>query len=214
MGYNYVDRWHERRELFAEEDRHDHPDWKMVGTESAPAEDAYDNRYSLGDDSTVVAAQLHVGDAAGRAVAEVDRHARLLRGRLHVDRHRLPGRGAVAEQGFPTPARWTSPAARRIRSICTRACGPTRPVLHLFPHWNWPGREGQVIPVLAYTNCTSVTLYLNGRSLGEKRLRVPGARHLGRVEHVRADRYVAHDHQRRAPRVGRAVRTRGAACGG
>ena len=48
-----------------------------------------------------------------------------------------------------------------------------RPVLHLFPHWNWPGREGQVIPVLAYTNCNIVELFLNGRSLGEKRLEFP-----------------------------------------
>src|SRR5262249_40969388 len=49
----------------------------------------------------------------------------------------------------------------------------TRPVLHLFPHWNWPGRAGQVIPVLAYTNCNSVELFLNGRSLGEKRFEFP-----------------------------------------
>ncbi|MEO8089949.1 MAG: DUF4982 domain-containing protein, partial [Gemmatimonadales bacterium] len=48
-----------------------------------------------------------------------------------------------------------------------------RPVLHLFPHWNWPGRIGQVIPVLAYTNCNIVELFLNGRSLGEKRLEFP-----------------------------------------
>jgi beta-galactosidase len=46
-------------------------------------------------------------------------------------------------------------------------------VLHLFPHWNWPGREGQAIPVLAYTSCNSVELFLNGRSLGEKRLEFP-----------------------------------------
>jgi beta-galactosidase len=46
-------------------------------------------------------------------------------------------------------------------------------VLHLFPHWNWPGREGQVIPVLAYSNCNIVELFLNGRSLGEKRLEFP-----------------------------------------
>ena len=48
-----------------------------------------------------------------------------------------------------------------------------RPVLHLFPHWNWPGRSGQVIPVLAYTNCNTVELFLNGRSLGEKRIEFP-----------------------------------------
>jgi beta-galactosidase len=48
-----------------------------------------------------------------------------------------------------------------------------RPVLHLLPHWNWPGRTGQVIPVLAYTNCNIVELFLNGRSLGEKRIEFP-----------------------------------------
>jgi beta-galactosidase len=48
-----------------------------------------------------------------------------------------------------------------------------RPVLHLFPHWNWAGRNGQVIPVLAYTNCNIVELFLNRRSLGEKRLEFP-----------------------------------------
>ena len=33
VGYNDVDRWHERRELYAEQDRHAHPGWKMIGTE-------------------------------------------------------------------------------------------------------------------------------------------------------------------------------------
>jgi beta-galactosidase len=47
------------------------------------------------------------------------------------------------------------------------------PVLDLLPHWNWPGREGQLIPVIAYTNCNHVELFLNGRSLGEKHLEFP-----------------------------------------
>ena len=29
-----MDRWHQRRELFNSDDRHDHPEWKMIGTES------------------------------------------------------------------------------------------------------------------------------------------------------------------------------------
>jgi beta-galactosidase len=41
-----------------------------------------------------------------------------------------------------------------------------RPVLHLFPHWNWPGREGEEIPVWVYSNCETVELFLNGTSLG------------------------------------------------
>ena len=41
-------------------------------------------------------------------------------------------------------------------------------VLHIYPHWNWPGREGQTIDVWCQTNCTSVELFLNGKSLGRK----------------------------------------------
>lgn len=41
-------------------------------------------------------------------------------------------------------------------------------VLHLVPHWNWQGREGQEIHVDALTNCREVELFLNGTSLGRK----------------------------------------------
>ena len=43
-----------------------------------------------------------------------------------------------------------------------------KPVLHLLPHWNWEGREGQDIPVWVYSNLDSVELFLNGKSLGRK----------------------------------------------
>jgi beta-galactosidase len=42
-------------------------------------------------------------------------------------------------------------------------------VLHLLPHWNWSGREGQAIPVMAYTNAEEVELFLNAKSLGRKK---------------------------------------------
>ena len=41
-------------------------------------------------------------------------------------------------------------------------------MLHLFPHWNWKGREGQFLPVTCYTNCDTVELFLNGKSVGAK----------------------------------------------
>ena len=44
-----------------------------------------------------------------------------------------------------------------------------RPVLHLMPHWNWAGREGQEIDVRALSNCDEVELVLNGASLGRQR---------------------------------------------
>ena len=43
-----------------------------------------------------------------------------------------------------------------------------KPVLHLFPHWNWPGLEGQEIAVWVHSNLERVELFLNGQSLGAK----------------------------------------------
>lgn len=44
------------------------------------------------------------------------------------------------------------------------------PLVHIFPHWNWPGKEGQSINVWCYSNCDAVELFLNGKSLGRKEM--------------------------------------------
>jgi len=38
--------------------------------------------------------------------------------------------------------------------------------LHILPHWNWEGREGEITPVFVYTNYESAELFVNGRSMG------------------------------------------------
>ncbi|GEC71548.1 beta-galactosidase [Flavobacterium flevense] len=38
--------------------------------------------------------------------------------------------------------------------------------LHILPHWNWEGREGQQTPVFVYTNYDSAELFVNGKSMG------------------------------------------------
>ena len=48
------------------------------------------------------------------------------------------------------------------------------PVLHLLPHWNWEGKEGQEIEVWAYCNQASVELFLNGTSLGAQDVKKNG----------------------------------------
>jgi beta-galactosidase len=48
------------------------------------------------------------------------------------------------------------------------------PVLHVFPHWNWPGREGQIIEVSVNSNSEEVELLLNNKSLGKKTMPVNG----------------------------------------
>lgn len=42
----------------------------------------------------------------------------------------------------------------------------TDETLHILPHWNWEGREGQTTPVFVYTNYDSAELFINGKSQG------------------------------------------------
>jgi beta-galactosidase len=80
--------------------------------------------------------------------------------------------------GEPTPYPW--PARSSYFGIIDLAGFPKdsyymyqsewtdRPVLHIFPHWNW--KKGQVVDVWAYYNqADEVELFLNGKSLGTKR---------------------------------------------
>ncbi len=46
----------------------------------------------------------------------------------------------------------------------------TEPMVHLLPHWNFAGLEGEPIQVWAYTNTSRVELFLNGESLGVREM--------------------------------------------
>lgn len=43
-----------------------------------------------------------------------------------------------------------------------------KPVLHILPHWTWPGREGKVTPVFVYSTYPTVELFVNGKSQGRR----------------------------------------------
>ena len=47
----------------------------------------------------------------------------------------------------------------------------SEPVLHLFPHWNWAGQEGQNVDVWCYSNLDEVELFVNGKSVGQQTMR-------------------------------------------
>jgi len=89
-------------------------------------------------------------------------------------------------RGEPTPYGWPSINSNfGIVDMCGfpkdnffyyKAWWTKEPVLHLFPHWNWEGREGDEIPVWVHSNLDEVELLLNGKSLG--RQKVPRLRHV------------------------------------
>jgi len=172
VGYNYVDRWHERREIFAEQDRQAHPNWKLIGTESGSIFESRDERYSLGEDPAVPRPNYTSGmlqaERMWKWVMVRDYFAGnfMWTGIDYLGEATWPYKGFASGPldivGHPKDAYYL------YQSLWTK-----EPVLDLLPHWNWPGREGQVIPVIAYTNCNHVELFLNGRSLGEKHLEFP-----------------------------------------
>ena len=44
------------------------------------------------------------------------------------------------------------------------------PTLHIFPHWNLQGHEGEEVEIWAYSNCDEVELMVNGKSLGRQQM--------------------------------------------
>jgi beta-galactosidase len=80
--------------------------------------------------------------------------------------------------GEPTPYPWPSRSSYfGIVDLCGfpkdryyqfKAHWTNEPVVHLMPHWTWPGFEGKAIPVRVFTNADTVELFLNGKSLGAK----------------------------------------------
>ena len=171
VGYNYVDRWHERRELYAAQDRHEHPDWKFIGTESSVVRGTR-GEYMLPDDSMKVrpfyTATMIRPAQLWKFVAMNDWFVGdfMWTGVDYLGEARWPRKnstsGVLDLVGFPDDgyffyqSQWTD-----------------EPMIHLFPHWNWEGHEGRFIPVLAYTNVDAVELYLNDRFIGEKRVEFP-----------------------------------------
>ena len=81
-------------------------------------------------------------------------------------------------RGEPTPYGWPSINSQfGIVDMCGfpkddfyyyQAWWRSEPVLHLFPHWDWEGREGETIPVWVHSNLDSVEIFLNGKSQGSQ----------------------------------------------
>ncbi|MGN1053419.1 MAG: DUF4982 domain-containing protein, partial [Candidatus Scatosoma sp.] len=44
----------------------------------------------------------------------------------------------------------------------------SQPMIHLLPHWNFEGMEGEIITVVAYSNVSETELFLNGKSMGKR----------------------------------------------
>jgi len=89
-------------------------------------------------------------------------------------------------RGEPTPYQWPNISSHfGLMDVCGfpkniyyyyKSWWSNEDVLHISPHWNWKGKEGQPIDVWVNSNADNVELFLNGKSLGKKIM--PRNRHL------------------------------------
>ncbi len=173
VGYNYVDRWGSRRETFYADDRHQFPQRKMIGTENVCIGGVRGN-YDLASAEVGGFPRPRYSAAMIRAeqlwkftkVHDYVVGDFLWTGIDYLGESRWPRKlatsGVLDTCGFPKDSYYFY-----------QSQWSTNLVLHLFPHWNWKGREGQIIPVICYTSCDTVELFLNGKSFGAKSLEFP-----------------------------------------
>jgi beta-galactosidase len=166
VGYNYFDRRRERAEKYCADDRHAFPRRKFIGTENGSLGGV------RGDYSELVPASP--GAAPRRRNNRGTDFEQLWKFRRIYDYvsgdHMWTGIDHLGEAQWPSKG-----SAAGVLDTCgfekdgyyfCQSQWTDKPMIHVFPHWNWPGKEGVVIPVLCYTNCDSVELFVNGKSFG------------------------------------------------
>ena len=164
-GYNYMDPG-------AEEFHKKHPDRPVMGTETV---------------SAVGTRGIYITDPAKGFVSSYDPYTTTGRAsaegwwRFCNARPWLSG-GFIWTgfdyRGEPSPNGWPNISSQYgIVDTCGfpkdsfyyyQSWWTSKPVLHLFPHWNWPDYEGKDIAVWVFSNLDRVELFHNGKSLGAK----------------------------------------------
>jgi beta-galactosidase len=176
VGYNYVDRWHDRANKYFSIDRHDYPNRRFIGTESSGMGSTRGDYSGLfpGEGSPMRHSILYEGNVdinieeQWKFVSTYDYVSGdfMWTGIDYLGEAKWPLKGSYA--GVIDTCGFKKDGFYFYQSQWTE-----KPMIHLLPHWNWSSHEGQVIPVTCYTNCDTVELFLNGKSLGVKGYEFP-----------------------------------------
>ena len=167
IGYNYMD---PQAEAYHKE----HPDRPVIGTETVSAVGT--RGIYITDKAKGFVSSYDPYTTTGRASAEG--WWRFCNARPWVS-------GGFVWTGFdyrgePSPNGWPNISSQYgIIDTCGfpkdsffyyQSWWTAKPVLHLFPHWNWSGYEGKKIALWVYSNLDRVELLVNGNSLGAKQV--------------------------------------------
>jgi beta-galactosidase len=174
VGYNYADRWRDRREKYYSIDRHAYPQRRFIGTESDSMGGIRGEYGELFDGAAPIDFSQFL---RGRNI-DVEQLFRFVSTYDYVSGDFMwTGIDHLGEASWPMKS-----SSSGVLDMCGfkkdgfyfyQSQWIEEPVLHVFPHWNWQGKEGHIIPVSCYTNCDTVELFVNGRSFGVKGFEFP-----------------------------------------
>ncbi len=171
VGYNYI------AQNDVENRRRQHPEWKIVGTEETTG---CGTRGVYFNDPAVPGHMRSMNlDTLNHHVEDV-----IERGwRFYADHDWAAGIfywTGFDYRGEPNPLAFPAHDSEfGILDYCgfwkdeawyLKSWWTDEPTLHIFPHWNLQGHEGEEIELWAYSNCDEVELTVNGRKLGRQRM--------------------------------------------
>jgi len=168
VGYNYGD-----KQLAYIKDRENHPDRVIFcteGTSFVSTRGEYENSWWPQTCSNSTIWQPNWGPYPGEDWADIVKYPHL--GGMFVWT-------GFDYRGEPTPFIWPSISSQfGFMDFCGfpkdgyyayKAAWTNDPTVHIFPHWDWPGKEGDSVKVHCYTNCDEVELLLNGKRIGKQK---------------------------------------------
>lgn len=171
-GFNWVNIWNDRAELFYEPDKIRHPDCPMVISECGGITGSRGN-YPLPERRTGNTGPFHNTPYYSWPVA-ASKHMRFIETRDYIcGVFYWTGVDYMGESPYPHRSGENNPVDLAgfirdswyfYRSIWMKE----EATVYLLPHWNMKVKEGNIIPVICYTSCSSVELFVNGKSYGEK----------------------------------------------
>ncbi len=151
VGYNYQEQYYKK-------DHSEFPHRKIMGSENGGSYQAW---LAVKDNAFVAGQFLWTGvDYLGEAGRFPNRSS--LSGRVDLSDFRKP-------RFYYRQSLWTHKPMVYIACVAPETANHNRRP-HVEESWNWDEFRGKDVTVVAYTNCTFVRLYLNGKSLGSKEL--------------------------------------------
>ncbi len=173
VGVNYVDRWRERTETFFDEEKREHPDWLLLGTEDIAVNGPRCD-YSISNTASVWGPKSYYSK-----MLKAEKLWKFIRTRPYVIGTFMwtgvdylgecfwPSKGSSA--GVLDTCGYEKDGYHFYRSQWVKE----KPFLHLCPHLNLALKPGTIYPLVCYTNCSSVELFVDGVSYGVKAYEFP-----------------------------------------